>query len=121
MNGIKYVLEIKNGKISIRKMDYETLKEVVYALTSLIPIGYVTTYGEIAHILRINPRTVGKILSENNLPIAIPCHRIIRSDGRIGGYTVNGRKSNYLKYKLLRLESFGGPPSKYNLHRVLGL
>ncbi len=121
MNGTRYVLKIKNGKVYVSKMDYETLKEIVYALISLIPIGHVTTYREIAHILRISPRIVGKILSENKYPIAIPCHRVIRSDGRIGGYTINNKKNSYFKYKLLRLETFGEPPSKYNLHRILGL
>jgi len=121
LNGIRYVLRIKNGEIYASRMDYETLKEIVYALVSLIPIGYVTTYGEIADILKISPRIVGKILSENIQPIAIPCHRVIRSDGKIGGYTIGGKKNSYFKYKLLKLETFGEPPSRYNLRKILEL
>ncbi len=121
MKKLRCILEIKDNGILIREMDYEIMKELVYALVSLIPIGHVVTYKDLANILRISPRIIGKILSENSLPIAIPCHRVIRSDGRLGGYTIYNKRNDYFKYKLLKFESFGTTPSRYNLHRVLGL
>jgi len=53
-----------------------------------IPRGQVSTYGRIARHLG-NPqgaRAVGQALARNPFPILIPCHRAIRSDGRLGGF-----------------------------------
>ncbi len=65
------------------------LAERVYRLTSQIPKGKVTTYGAIAKKLG-KPRAsraVGRILGANPHPIVVPCHRVVRSDGGLGGYT----------------------------------
>ncbi len=56
---------------------------------SAIPYGTTTNYGAIAARCA-NPRgarAAGNALGSNPLPIVIPCHRIIRSDGSLGGYT----------------------------------
>jgi len=47
-------------------------------------------------------RAAGNILARNPLPLIIPCHRIIRSDGKIGGFTTNAPAG--LKKRLLQLE-----------------
>jgi len=47
-------------------------------------------------------RAVGGALAKNQLPLIIPCHRIIRSDGKIGGFSAAGGKD--LKAKLLKHE-----------------
>jgi len=47
-------------------------------------------------------RAVGNALSKNPLPLIIPCHRIIRSDGKIGGFSATGGIS--IKAKLLKHE-----------------
>jgi methylated-DNA-[protein]-cysteine S-methyltransferase len=53
-----------------------------------IPRGWVSTYGYMARILGVpgGARAVGRALSSNPFPIIIPCHRVIRSDGRLGGF-----------------------------------
>jgi methylated-DNA-[protein]-cysteine S-methyltransferase len=53
-----------------------------------IPRGKVSTYGRIAvHLGNPNGvRAVGNALANNPFPIVIPCHRVIRSDGSLGGY-----------------------------------
>ena len=51
-------------------------------------------------------RAVGNILAKNPLPLIIPCHRVIRSDGKIGGFTAGG--GIRLKKKMLELEKPGG-------------
>ncbi|MFW6135620.1 MAG: methylated-DNA--[protein]-cysteine S-methyltransferase [Chloroflexota bacterium] len=53
-----------------------------------IPRGWVSTYGRIARHLGMSrgARAVGGALARNPFPIVIPCHRAIRSDGRLGGF-----------------------------------
>jgi len=66
----------------------------VYSLTSMIPKGKVGTYGDIAKTLG-NPRSsrqVGRFLHLNPHAPKIPCHRVVHSDGRLGGYAKGVRK-----------------------------
>ncbi|MBN2014945.1 MAG: MGMT family protein [Candidatus Altiarchaeota archaeon] len=61
----------------------------VLAMTEKIPRGRVTNYGEIAKALgdvRL-ARAVGQALKKNPRPVKVPCHRVVCSDGRIGGYS----------------------------------
>ncbi|MDQ6666706.1 MAG: MGMT family protein [Thermoproteota archaeon] len=60
----------------------------VYDLLLKIPAGKVSTYGDLAKALG-NPlasRQVGRILGRNPNPIKVPCHRVVMSDGKLGGY-----------------------------------
>jgi len=60
----------------------------VYDLLLKIPAGKVSTYGDLAKALG-NPlasRQVGRILGRNPNPIKVPCHRVVMSDGKVGGY-----------------------------------
>ena len=60
----------------------------VYDLLLKIPAGKVSTYGDLAKALG-NPlasRQVGRILGRNPNPIKVPCHRIVMSNGKVGGY-----------------------------------
>ncbi len=80
-----------------------SFKEKVYKIVSKIPKGRVLTYKQVA-ILSGNSkayRAVGNILNKN-YDSKIPCHRVIRSDGKIGGYN-RGEKN---KIELLRKEKF---------------
>ncbi len=60
-----------------------------YNLVKQIPEGMITTYRELAIALgdEIAARSAGQMLAENPEPIVIPCHRVIRSDGTLGGFT----------------------------------
>ncbi|MFP3254840.1 MAG: endonuclease V [Thermoplasmata archaeon] len=60
-----------------------------YSLVKQIPKGRVTTYGDLALALGdiVASRAVGKMLSENPKPMEIPCHRVVMSDGSLGGFT----------------------------------
>lgn len=64
-----------------------TFKEKVFAIVKRIPKGGTKTYKEVAQLAGRPAayRAVGNILHTNYDP-AIPCHRVIRSDGNIGGY-----------------------------------
>lgn len=52
-----------------------------------IPRGKVCTYGELGRIFKTSPRAIGRIMSMNPFPLIIPCHRVIRSDMGLGGYS----------------------------------
>lgn len=68
-----------------------TFKDAVYEVVSKIPKGRFMTYKEVAvKIGKPNAsRAVGTVLSKN-FDSKIPCHRVIRSDGRMGGYNRGG-------------------------------
>lgn len=54
----------------------------VYTLVKKIPKGRVATYGEIAHVLGISPRTVGWALHANK-DLNVPCHRVVNKEGKV--------------------------------------
>lgn len=82
-------------------------QERVYKLTAKIPRGKVTTYKIIAEKLRTKAyRSVGTALSKNPYAPKIPCHRVISSDGSIGGF--KGKKTGKpIKEKIKMLEKEG--------------
>lgn len=61
----------------------------VLAATAAIPYGSVSTYAEIAEAAGSprGARAAGNALGANPLPIVLPCHRVLRSGGNLGGYT----------------------------------
>ncbi len=77
-------------------------EEKVYAITRRIPRGKTITYGEIAKILKSSPRAVGQALKKNPYAPIVPCHRVIKSDGTLGGF--NGKMNSKKKIRLLREE-----------------
>jgi methylated-DNA-[protein]-cysteine S-methyltransferase len=78
-------------------------QDKVLVLTKKVPKGKVTTYKEIAKKLNSKAyRAVGKALKNNKTPITIPCHRVVCSDGTLGGY--KGKLNNKEKVKLLKKE-----------------
>ena len=77
-------------------------KKVRQELTT-IKIGKTKSYGEIAKKFKLSPRHIGKICGQNKIPLAIPCHRVIRSDGTMGGFSSSG--GIILKKKLLNFEN----------------
>ncbi len=76
----------------------------VYAVVQKIPKGKVMTYGQVAKKAG-KPgaaRAVGTIMSHNYNP-KIPCHRVVRSDGKIGDYNRGGAPR---KFELLMSEGY---------------
>ena len=80
------------------------IKKKIFIEVCKIKRGKTKTYKEIAKAVKTSPRAVARILSQNLNPIKIPCHRVIRSDGKIGGYTFKGKRKDKMKIKLLRKE-----------------
>ncbi len=74
----------------------------VYELLKKIPKGSVSTYTDIAKMIK-NPkavRAVGTALSKNPHLISIPCHRVVKNTGEIGQYATGTAK----KIELLKKE-----------------
>jgi methylated-DNA-[protein]-cysteine S-methyltransferase len=67
---------------------FPTFTQKVLKVVASIPYGKTTTYSKIAK--RIGrpkaSRAVGQAVGSNPLPIVIPCHRVIRKDGSLGGF-----------------------------------
>ncbi|MCE4613628.1 MAG: MGMT family protein [Desulfurococcales archaeon] len=89
----------EDGTLSRASLDdyFEALK----ALLLVIPTGSVTTYKSLSKLLGISPRLVGALLAANDEPLIVPCHRVVRSDGSLGGYSLGGPR---FKEKILRVE-----------------
>lgn len=70
----------------------------VWVATRLIPYGQTRSYAWVAEQLR-QPgaaRAAGQALSRNPLPVIVPCHRVLKSDGSIGGFRGGVEMKRYL-------------------------
>ena len=93
----------KNSKIKIPyEMQGSKIQIKVWKELRKIKIGHTSSYGKIAKKFKISPRYIGKICSQNNLLLIIPCHRVIRTDGTLGGFSSLGGVK--VKRKLLEFE-----------------
>jgi len=79
-----------------------SFRQKIFCLLKKIPAGKVATYKDLAFAAGKpkSARAVGKILNSNPTPIKIPCHRVVCSNGKIGGYKLGVKK----KISLLRAE-----------------
>lgn len=64
------------------------IEQKIYKKLLEVPKGQITTYGELAKAvgLKNGQRIVGKIMNKNPYPVIVPCHRVVMSTGKIGGY-----------------------------------
>ena len=85
-------LEIK-GSLLQKKIWKELIK---------IPYGKTKSYGDIAKIVKTSPRYVGNVCGQNKHLLVVPCHRVIRTDGSLGGFSSPGGFG--IKKRLLSLE-----------------
>ena len=58
----------------------------VWEALEAIPLGESRTYGEIARKLRTAPRAIGGACGANPIAVVIPCHRVVGSQGSLGGF-----------------------------------
>jgi methylated-DNA-[protein]-cysteine S-methyltransferase len=88
----------------------------VYAVTQGIEAGRTLSYGDVARLVG-EPgaaRGVGQALGQNPVPLLVPCHRILASDGTLRGFSAPGGVET--KRRLLALEGvfLGGGPSLFD-------
>ena len=102
----KNLLKYYNSKTFEIKCEHKiignSIQKKVWNELKKIKFGHTKTYGDIAKKFKLSPRHVGKICGQNKLPLLIPCHRVIRSDGTLGGFSGAGGVN--LKKKLLQFE-----------------
>ncbi len=85
-----------------------------YELLKKVPLGKVTTYRAIAEKLNTNAyRAVGRAMNKNPSPVKVPCHRVINSDGKLGGYSRGIKK----KIRLLKKEGIKIVDGKIDLEK----
>jgi methylated-DNA-[protein]-cysteine S-methyltransferase len=80
------------------------LERKVYEAARRIPCGEVRTYGEIAREIGAPgaAQAVGAALGRNPVPIVVPCHRVLASGGRSGGFSAPGGVDT--KFRMLEIE-----------------
>ena len=98
----KFLLKKTNFILCNMEQNGTSIQKKVWNELKKIKFGETKTYGEIAKKYKLSPRHVGKICGQNNIILAIPCHRVIRSDGSLGGFSSRGGIG--LKKKLLDFE-----------------
>ena len=79
-----------------------SLQKKIWRELLKIPYGSTKSYGEIAKKVKTSPRYVGNVCGQNQHLLVVPCHRIIKSDGKLGGFS--GYGGIKLKNNLLSLE-----------------
>lgn len=101
--------EGRPGDLPLDLTDVSSFRRTVLEQAATIPRGEVRSYGWLArHIGKPGAsRAVGSAMATNPVPLIIPCHRVVRSDGRIGAYSLGGPEN---KWTLLRHE--GAQPER---------
>lgn len=103
--------DIYNGKgvsfsFSLATEYLSSYAKKVIETVFLVPLGYVTSYGLVAKAAGGSPRAVGRVMALNPFPLIVPCHRVVRSDFKLGGYG-GGYSGVDVKLEILRRESKG--------------
>ncbi|MDO8537710.1 MAG: MGMT family protein [archaeon] len=95
----------------------KSFNERVWDACKKIPKGKVSTYGEIAKAIgsKDSSRAVGNALNKNPFAPIVPCHRVIQSNGSIGGFADGTNK----KIKLLKNEGIEIKNNKINIDKFL--
>lgn len=84
------------------------LEHRVYEKLLKVPKGKVTTYSELAKAvgLKNGQRAIGRIMNKNPFPVIVPCHRVILSNGKIGGYAWGENvKTNMLSKEGIKIKN----------------
>ena len=83
------------------------LDKIVYKKLTEVPEGMVTSYSELAKAvgLKNGQRVIGQIMKKNPHPVIIPCHRVVKADGKIGGFFYGDKvKTNMLKKEGIKIQ-----------------
>lgn len=88
LSTLKLIFDGKNvsSKFELEMKHLSDYAQKVLNCVSLVPVGYVTTYGKVAKAMGGSPRAVGRVMATNPFPPLVPCHRVVRSDFTLGGF-----------------------------------
>ena len=99
-NQIKLFLNKKIKKLIFKTKTVGSKTQLkVWNEIKKIPYAKTVSYNSISKKTKIHPRHVGRICGQNRLLFFIPCHRVIRSDGLLGGFSA--KRGDRLKSKIL--------------------
>ena len=102
----KNLLRFLDKKITYIKaphiLEGNKIQKKIWNELKKIKLGQTSTYGQVAKKYKLSPRHEGKICSQNKLLLLVPCHRVIKNDGGLGGFSSTGGVK--LKKKLLEFE-----------------
>ncbi|MDC0194191.1 MGMT family protein [Candidatus Nitrosopelagicus sp.] len=79
----------------------------IYKKLLQVPPGKITTYGELSRAIGLHngQRLIGRIMKNNPFPVIVPCHRVVKSDGKVGGYAFGQNiKKNMLLNEGIKLD-----------------
>jgi len=78
-----------------------TLSIRVYTKLLQVPEGKVTTYSDLAKAVGLEngQRAIGTIMKKNPFPGVVPCHRVVKFDGKIGGFVYGERVKSQMLVK----------------------
>jgi len=88
---------------SLHQQQGTSYQQRVWQAIADIPLGQTATYGQIANKIGSGPRAVANACGANNIPIIIPCHRVVAQNG-IGGYMQGKEYGLLIKRWLLAYE-----------------
>ncbi len=103
-NALDEHLHGRPASLKLNLQDVTPLAQVTLAKLLEIPFGEVRSYAWVAREIGKPTaiRAVASAVANNPLPVLIPCHRVVRSDGHVGEYSFGGPR---MKEKLLQFES----------------
>jgi len=87
------------------RIEGSAVQQAACAAMAAIPRGETRTYGEIARDLGVSAQAMGQLCGRNPIPLIVPCHRVLGSNG-LGGFSAPGGVET--KVWLLRHERAGG-------------
>ncbi|RMD46167.1 MGMT family protein [Candidatus Pacearchaeota archaeon] len=88
-------------------MAKKSFSSKAYSVLKKVPKGKVTTYKEIALALKTKAyRAVGRAMNKNKNAPKIPCHRVVKSNGEVGGYILGTKtKENLLRKEGIKIKN----------------
>lgn len=76
-----------SGKFNHKSNPSSSFYEKCYSVLRKVPKGKITTYRDIAHALHSKAyRAVGTAMNKNPYAPKVPCHRVVNSNGKVGGF-----------------------------------
>lgn len=99
---------VEFSRVAVDLADFSAFARKALLACREIPLGQTVSYLHLAQLAHSPKaaRAAGSVMAKNPMPLIIPCHRVIRSDGSVGNFSAPGGQS--LKQRLLDLEA-GNP------------
>jgi methylated-DNA-[protein]-cysteine S-methyltransferase len=90
-------------------------RQSIYAVLRGIPAGDTLSYGEIATRLGdgSTARDIGEAMGKNPFPIIVPCHRVVGTGGKVGGFSAAGGVTTKLRLLNIERAQLGGAPTLF--------